>query len=195
MDEAGLTARQIVAELADRFEERQTFDVADRAADLAQHEVDVIAAGEHEILDGVGDVRDDLHRAAEIVAAALLGENVLIDAAGGDVVALGRVDAGEALIVAEVEVGLRPVVGHVDLAVLIGAHGARIDVEIRIQLAQADLVSARLKERTKRCGGQSLAEGRDDPARDEDVSCHGPTPYMSSERFGGGHWAHPREIS
>ena len=56
-------------------------------------------------------------------------------------------DAGEALVMAEVEVGLRPVVGHIDFAVLIGRHRPRIDVQIGIELADADLVAARLKER------------------------------------------------
>ena len=82
----GVAARQVVAELADRLEERQALDVADRAADLDQHEVDAVVAVEHEFLDGVGDVRDHLHGAAEVVAAPLLGDDVLVDAPGGDVV-------------------------------------------------------------------------------------------------------------
>jgi hypothetical protein len=65
-------------------------------------------------------VRNHLHGGAEIVAAPLLGDDVLVDAAGGDVVGLARRDAGEALVMAEVEVGLGAVVGHEDLAVLIG---------------------------------------------------------------------------
>ena len=40
-----------------------------------------------EFLDRVGDVRDHLHGGAEIIAAPLRGDDVLIDAAGGDVVA------------------------------------------------------------------------------------------------------------
>ena len=120
-----MAARQVVAELADRLEERQALDVADRAADLAQHEIDILVAVEDELLDGVGDVRDHLHRAAEIVAAPLLGDDVLVDAAGGDVVHLRRRPAGEALVVAEVEVGLGAVVGDEDLAVLVRAHRAR----------------------------------------------------------------------
>ncbi len=86
MDVDRVVARQLVAELADRFEERQALDVADRAADLHQHEVVAVVAVADEILDGVGDVRDDLDGGAEIVAAPLLGEDVLVDAAGGDVV-------------------------------------------------------------------------------------------------------------
>ena len=62
----------LVAELADRLEERQRLDVADGAADLHDHDVvagrDALDRG----LDLVGDVRDDLHRRAEVLAAPLL---------------------------------------------------------------------------------------------------------------------------
>ena len=58
--------------------------------------------------------------------------------------------AGEALVMAEVEVGLGAVVGDEDLAVLVGRHRARIDVEIGVELAQADLVAARLQQRAER---------------------------------------------
>ena len=82
-------ARQFVLELADRLEERQALDVADGAADLDQHEIILVIAGEDEFLDGVGDVRDDLDGRAEIIAAPFLGDDVLVDAPGGDVVGLG----------------------------------------------------------------------------------------------------------
>ena len=148
-----LPARKIVAELADGLEEGQPLDVADRAADLDQHEVEALVAGEHEILDGVGDVRDHLDGGAEIVAAPLLGDDVEIDAAGGDVVGLGGRHAGEALVMAEIEIGLGAVVGDEDLAVLIGAHRPRIDVEIGVELAKPDLVAACLEKRSE--GGRS----------------------------------------
>jgi hypothetical protein len=38
-------------------------------------------------LDLVGDVRDHLHGLAEVVAAALLGDDGVVDLAGGEVVA------------------------------------------------------------------------------------------------------------
>ncbi len=77
-------ARYLITELADRLEERQALDVADRAADLAQHEIEVVVAVANEVLDGVGDVGNDLDGGAEIIAAPLLGDDVLIDLAGGD---------------------------------------------------------------------------------------------------------------
>ena len=65
---------------------------------------------------------------------------------------------GEALVVAQVEIGLGPVVGHEDLAVLIGAHRARIDVEIGVELAQADLVATRLQKRAESGGGEAFSQ-------------------------------------
>ena len=47
---------------------------------------------------------------------------------------------------AEVEVGLGTIVGNVDLAMLVGAHRARIDVEVGVELADPHAVSARLEE-------------------------------------------------
>ena len=158
MDIDRVVARQVVAQLADRLEERQALDVADRAADLAQHEVEAVIALADEVLDGVGDVRDHLDGGAEIIAAPLAREDILIDAAGGDVVLLGGRTPGEALVMAEVEIGLRAVVGHEHLAVLVGRHGTGIDVEIGVELAQADLVAARLQERAERGGSETLAQ-------------------------------------
>src|SRR5450759_5347759 len=97
--------RQIVAQLPNRLEERQALDVADRAAYFAQHEVEAVIALADEILDGVGDVRNDLDGGAEIIAAPLLGEDVLVDAPRRDVVLARRRPAGEALVMAEVEIG------------------------------------------------------------------------------------------
>ena len=104
----------------------ERFDVADGAADLAQEEIAILldVRGD-ELLDRVGDVGDDLDGGAEIVAAALAGDDLLVDAARSDVVRLAGGDAGEALVVTEIEVGLGAVVGDVDLAVLVGRHRAR----------------------------------------------------------------------
>ena len=145
----GVVARQVVAELADGFQERHRLDVADRAADLAQHEVIVLVAVEDEILDLVGDVRNDLHGGAEIVAAPLALDDVLVDAAGGDVVLLVGRTAGEALVMAEIEIGLGPVVGHEHLAMLVGRHRAGIDIEIGIELLDARAITARLQQRAQ----------------------------------------------
>ena len=91
-------------------------------------DVDIVRDLLHGGLDLVGDVRNDLDGLAQIVAAALLGDDLLVDAAGGQIVVAGQPGVGEALVVAEVEIGFGAVVGDENLAVLEGRHGSRIDV-------------------------------------------------------------------
>jgi hypothetical protein len=157
-------------ELADRLEERQRLDVADGAADLGDDEVDVGRLGDQRdpLLDLVGDVGHDLDRRAEVVAAPLAADHGVVDAAGRDVRGARRVGVGEALVVAEVEVGLGAVLGHEHLAVLVGRHRAGVDVDVGVELLQRDGQAPRYEQATDRGGGDSLAERGDDAAGDED---------------------------
>ena len=117
---AGVAAADFERELADGFEERQPLDVAGGAADFGDDDVGLGLLGEdvNAVLDFVGDVRNDLDGLAEIIALALVVEHGLINLAAGEVVEAGQLDVGEPLVMAEVEVGLRAVVEHIDLAVL-----------------------------------------------------------------------------
>ncbi len=141
VDVQHVLAPDVLAELADRLEERQALDVADGAADLDDEHVGAGALREpvDAALDLVGDVRDDLDGAAEVVAAALLGDHGVVDAAGGHVGVALQVLVDEALVVAEVEVGLGAVLGDEDLAVLVRAHRAGVDVDVRVELLDRDL--------------------------------------------------------
>ena len=109
-------------------------------------------------LDFVGDVRDDLDGLAEVIAAALFGENGFVDAASGPVIVAGQLGVGEALVVAQVEVGLRPVFGHENFAVLKGAHRAGIDVQVRIAFLDGDFETATFEETTDGGSCNALAE-------------------------------------
>ena len=170
VDEHAAPAPDVDGELADRLEERQRLDVADGAADLGDHEVDVAGLGDQRdpLLDLVGDVRHDLHGAAEVVAAALAADDGVVDAAGGDVGGAARVGVGEALVVAEVEVGLGAVLGDEHLAVLVGRHRAGVDVDVRVELLQPDGQAARDQQPSERGRRDALAERGDDAAGDED---------------------------
>jgi hypothetical protein len=68
-----VVATHLTAEHTYRLQEGQGFDVAHRAADLADHHVG-IAVGGHPVdalADFAGDVGDHLHGAAVVVAARL----------------------------------------------------------------------------------------------------------------------------
>ena len=168
----------VLAHLADGLEERQRFDVADGPADLDDDDVRVAVAGDapDPLLDLVGDVRDDLDRAAEVVAAALLGDDRLVDPAGRDVGELGQVLVDEALVVTEVEVGLGAVVGDEHLAVLVRAHRARIHVDVRIELEDGDVQAASLEESTDAGGGDALAQRGGHASGHKDILRHGSGP-------------------
>src|SRR5690606_29863109 len=167
VDEHRLVGAAVGADLADRLQERQRFDVAHGAADLHQGDVEPRGGGVDAALDLVGDVRDHLHRGAQVVAAALLGDHALVDLAGGDRVAPGQAHVDEALVVAQVQVGLGAVVGDVHLAVLERAHGARVDVDVRVELHHRHPEPAGLEDGGQRGRGDALPEGRDHAAGDE----------------------------
>jgi len=157
--EADMAPRQLLAKLADRLEEGQALDVAHRAADLHEHEVDPLPwIGQDEAFDLVRDVGNDLDGGAQIVAAPLLLQDGLVDLARGDVVAPGGVHPGEPLVVAQVQIGLGAVLGDEDFPVLIGTHRAGIDIQIGVELTQADLVATGLQERAKGGGGETFSQ-------------------------------------
>jgi len=146
------------ADLADRFQERQRLDVAHGAADLDQAHVEAFGGLDDAALDLVGDVRDHLHGAAEIIAAAFLADHVVVDPAGGDGVLAGQARAQVALVVAQVQVGLGAVVGDVHLAVLERAHRARVDVDVGVELHHRHAQSARFEDGRQRGCRDALAK-------------------------------------
>src|SRR5690606_4021634 len=130
----------VEAELPYGLQERQRLDVAHRAAHLDQHHLGVggLAGGADALLDLVGDVRDDLDGVREVGAAALLLDDAQVDLTGGDVVAARQVDVQEALVGADVQVGLGAVVGDEHLAVLVGTHRPGVHVDVGVDLHGRD---------------------------------------------------------
>ena len=145
-------ATQFPFELSDGFKEGRAFDVADGAADFGDDEVVLARFAEvlHALLNFVGDVGHDLNGFAEVVAAALLVDDGLVDAARGHAVFAGGLYAREAFVVAEVEVGLHTVDGDIALAVLVWIECSRIDVDVRVKLLDGDVVASCLQELTDR---------------------------------------------
>jgi hypothetical protein len=71
--------------------------------------------------------------------------------------------------VSQIEVGLSPVVGDVDLTVLVGTHRPRIDVDVGVKLLQRDSISMSLEQRPDRRCREALSQRGYDSARDENV--------------------------
>ena len=68
--------------------------------------------------------------------------------------------------------GLRAVLRDVDLAVLIGTHGTRINVDIGVELLRRNLEPARFENSSERRRGYSLSEAGDNSSGHKDILCH-----------------------
>ena len=107
--------------------------------------------------DFVGDVRNHLHCAAEVVAATLFHDDVFVHLAGGEAVAAGERGVDETFVVSQIEVGFRAVVGYEHFAVLEGAHGAGIDVDVGVEFEHGYVQTARFEDGGNRSGGDAFS--------------------------------------
>ena len=114
-------------------------------------------------------MRDDLHALTEVFAGALLTQHFLIDLTSGDVGLLREENVKETLVVADVEIGLGAIFGHVDFTVLERVHGARIDVDVRVKLLLEYLDTTAAQQTTQRRGSQTLTERGNNAAGDENM--------------------------
>ena len=101
---------------------------------------------------------DHLYSRAEIFAAALLIQDIPVHLSGGQIGVFVQILINKPLVMAEIQVGLGAVFGHIDLAVLVRAHGAGINVDIRVQLLGRDLQSPCLQQPAKGGGCDTFAE-------------------------------------
>ncbi len=127
VDEEHVLAPDLVAELAQRLQERLRLDVAHRAADFHQDDfrARLLCHQPDAALDLIGDVRNHLDRPAQEVPAPLLLDDFRVHLPAGEIADAAQADVNEAFVVAQVQVRFRAVVQHVDFAVLVGRHRPR----------------------------------------------------------------------
>ena len=162
MDIQDVAATRVFAHLSNRFEEGEAFDVANRAADLGDHYFGCVrrlrlGGGVDARLDLVRDMRDDLHRATEVIAVPLLLENRRVNLAGRDIRGARERFVNESFVVPQIEVRLRAVVRDEDLTVLVRGHRARVHIEVRIELDDRDGNPPAFQQPTNRSDGNSFA--------------------------------------
>src|SRR5580698_57737 len=164
----------VVAHLANRFQERQRLDVADGSANLDDADFGMARLGDalDMRLDLVGDMRNHLDGRAEILAAAFFLDNGVINLARRYVVRALEVLVDETLVVPQIEVGFRAVFRHEDLTMLIWIHGTGIHVDIRIQLLNGNAHAARFEKPSEGGSGDALTERAHDAPSEEDILRH-----------------------
>ena len=131
MDETDIFLSDLERVLPQGFEEKQTLHITHGAADFGDEHIDIGILFRDFVdarLDLIGHMRNELHGLAQVLAAPLFADHRVEDLTRGKVVHTRQHAGGEALVVTKVEVGLRTIVEHIDLTVLVRRHGAWIDI-------------------------------------------------------------------
>ena len=160
--------------LTNRLKKRLGLNVSDSSAYFGNYHVGIGLPSDavNEFLYLVRYVRNYLNRRAEIFSPALLVQYVPVDLSRRQIGIFVEVLVYESLVMSEVEIRLRAVIGYVNLSVLIRAHRTRIDVDIRVELLSRNLKSSRFKKPSERGGGYSLSETGYNSSRNEYILCH-----------------------
>ena len=140
MDKQAVLSPGLHGKLANGLQKRLALNIAYGAADFYQA---YIGAGVRVACDGtldlIGHMGNDLNGLAAIHALALVGDHFPVHASGGQVGVLAQGLVNKALVVPQVQVCFRAVVGNEYLAVLYRVHGARVHIQVRVQLLRGDL--------------------------------------------------------
>ena len=112
MDVEAVAGADIPFHLPQRFQKWLRFDIPDRAANLHQHD---FRAGSvrnqmNPPLDFIGDMRDYLNCASQIVAPPLFGEHLVINLPGGHIADPVQTDIDEPLVMSQIQIGFCAVI-------------------------------------------------------------------------------------
>ena len=87
-------------------------------------------------------MRNYLDSLTQVVAVTLAVDDCFVNASCGYTVVLCGANARKPLVVSQVEVGLETVLRHVALTVLVGVQCTWVDIDIRVEFLDGDLVAA-----------------------------------------------------
>ena len=174
MDVEGVLGSYIFAHLADGLEEGQALDIPDRSPDFHDDQFRAcgFTHGHDAPLDLVRHVGDHLDGASQIVPSPFLGDDFVVDLSGRHIVGPRQVLVDKALVVAQVQVRLRPVLGDEDLPVLIGGHGPRVHVQVGVQFLDGNVYPSAFEHPSQRGRGHPFSQRTDHTTGDENVLGH-----------------------
>ena len=182
MDIEGIILSGFPTDLTDGVNEGLAFDIADGAADFSDDHICIrlFTYRINEAFDFIGDVRNRLHGRAEISALTFPGDDVGIDLAGGQVGEFVQILVDKALVMAEIKIGLRAILGDIDFTMLVRAHSAGIYIDVGVQLLCRNLQSSRFQKTSQGRCCYSLAQSGNYAARDKNILFHVQPPAKCS---------------
>ena len=142
------------AQLSHRLNEGCRFDVTDSAAEFDDAYVGRfmgridgdLGDSLNPVLDGIGEVGNDLNRLSQVVTAAFAFYHMLIHLASCDGIFPSEGDVEVAFVVAQIKVNFAAIVEDKTFAVLGGCHCARIDIHVGVDFDRGDFEPDRLQQ-------------------------------------------------
>ena len=174
MNKQAVFMTNLQGDLSDGFQEGLGFNVANGAANFCDDHVRIglLAHPVDEVFDLVGHMGDDLNRGAKVFAPAFFVQHVPVDLTGGQVGVFVQILVNEPLIVTQVQVRFRTVLGDVDLTMLVGTHGARVHINVGVQLLCGYFQASGLQQTAQRGGRNALAKTGDHAAGHKNILRH-----------------------
>ena len=150
----------IVLELTDGFQERLTFDIADRTADFDDRNAGFVRCEitVETALDLIGDMWDNLYRSSAEISAAFFLQNGPVNLTGCDIGIFRQTLIDKTLIMSKVQVCLGTVVGYEYLTMLDRIHRSRVDIDIRIEFLHRYFVATRFQKSSEGCGCDTFSQ-------------------------------------
>ena len=100
------------------------------------------------LFDLVGDVRNNLHSLSKKIAATFFFYHIAVDSSRGDVVCLRGLVVKKSLVMPQIQVCLCSVNCDITFSVFVRIKCSGIDVQIRVEFLDCDMVAACLQQFT-----------------------------------------------
>ena len=162
MNKQAIRTAYLVGYLTYGLQEGLRLDIARGASDLRDDNIRLrlllyrIDKG----FDLIRDMGNHLYGLSQVFSPALLFQHIPVYLSRGQIGKLVQILVDKAFVMSQIQVRLRAVLRHEHLSMLIGTHGTRIDIDIRIQLLRRDLKPSCLQESTQRSRRDSFSQPR-----------------------------------
>ena len=134
MNEQAILSAYFQGHLTNGFDKRLALNITDGSTDFGNHYICIGFLSPHvdKMLNLIGNMRNDLNRLAKILALTLTIQNIPVNLTTGKIGVLIQILINKTLIMSQVQIRLRTVIGNENFSVLIWAHGSRVNVHVWI---------------------------------------------------------------
>ena len=152
VDENRVFVPHLMLKLPDGFQKRLALNITYGSSDFNDSDSGIIRSivSVEPALDLIRNMRNDLHRAAAVIAPTLLVQHRPVNFPRGDIGVFGETFINESLVMSQIQIRFRAIVGDEDFSVLYGVHSSRININIGIKLLHGDLVAPGFQKPSKR---------------------------------------------